>query len=395
MDRSRTLQLFFIIIAGMCLQGWMNSKQNDDLNKLRSNILKLEKKIKEQETKESKALEYIDAIDQKISLVKEFISKLEKAAKNQRKKINAMQEKVELHNKNLVKFKSGFSKRIISLYKHGRFSTLQILLNAESYEQLRAWAKYQRRLAEYDANKISSIKDEQFNLVTAKNRLELGLKTEEQFISEKKSEENSLLTDRVSKDRALKKIRNDKRHYRNQIEDYKKAIEEIQRLIASAEAEEKRRKAEEAKNKIKIPNQDIKGFAFKSLKGRLPRPANGKIIQGYGTYQHPVLKTVTDNLGIDIEVAQNSQIRTVAAGKVTAITWQRSRGNLIIVNHADGYYTVYTNIDKILVDLQEEVRQGQVLGTIGEIGGSKRPVFHFQIWHKFNHMNPEAWLRKI
>ena len=102
---------------------------------------------------------------------------------------------------------------------------------------------------------------------------------------------------------------------------------------------------------------------------------------------------MTENLGLDIKVEAGAAVHSVADGKVTAVTWQRGRGNLIIINHSDGYYTVYTHLDEIFVNLQQTVTAGQVVGTVGETGSLEGPLLHFQIWRKFTHLNPEIWLK--
>lgn len=117
-------------------------------------------------------------------------------------------------------------------------------------------------------------------------------------------------------------------------------------------------------------------------------------MRAYGPYKHPVLKTITNNLGIDIEAPLGTPVHAVAAGRVTAITWQRGRGNLVIINHGGGFYTVYTHLNEIFVNLQEPVEGGEVIGRVGETGTLEKPVLHFQLWQGFDHMDPQQWLRK-
>jgi murein DD-endopeptidase MepM/ murein hydrolase activator NlpD len=123
-------------------------------------------------------------------------------------------------------------------------------------------------------------------------------------------------------------------------------------------------------------------------------PVAGKIIARFGQYRHPELKTVTENIGIDIQAGAGNPVKVVASGRVTVITWQRGRGNIVIVSHYGGYYTVYTHLQEIQVDLQEEVSMGQVIGTVGESGSLKGPMLHFEIWRGEEKLDPEVWLGK-
>jgi len=101
-----------------------------------------------------------------------------------------------------------------------------------------------------------------------------------------------------------------------------------------------------------------------------------------------------ENIGIEIEAPEGSPVQVVASGKITKITWQRGRGNIVIVSHYGGYYTVYTHLEEILVDLLEDVEPGQVIGSVGESGSLKGPVLHFEVWKGTTKLNPENWLAK-
>ncbi|OPZ81768.1 MAG: Murein hydrolase activator EnvC precursor [bacterium ADurb.Bin431] len=83
---------------------------------------------------------------------------------------------------------------------------------------------------------------------------------------------------------------------------------------------------------------------------------------------------------------------SVGDGQVQTITWQRGSGNIVIVSHGEGFYTVYTHLEEIRVSQDDPVRQGQVIGTVGESGSINGPVLHFQIWKNTRNLDPEEWL---
>ena len=132
---------------------------------------------------------------------------------------------------------------------------------------------------------------------------------------------------------------------------------------------------------------------FYALQGQMQWPAKGTISARFGKQKHPQLKTITENLGIEIKARRGDPVIAVADGTVQSITWQRGRGNIIILNHGNGYYTVYTNLQDILVDMNEPVRGNQRIGTVGESGSLHGPVLNFQIWKNTKNLNPEDWLK--
>lgn len=385
MNRTELKIISLILICFLYKMGFGQDSRTDELSDVKSKISQLEKKLASQNRKETETLDVLDTIDRKMSLTKNYVSKLKTEIGTQKNKISKLETRLANLDENVNSLKAGFADRIVSLYKYGRLSTLELLLDLKSFNQVQVWAEYQRRLSENDNRKINSIKSEQDELARTQKALSQSLQKEQQLLQAKNEEEKELVSDRGAKKQLLNKIRQDKKVYQQQINDYKKSIKEIQRLIAASEKES----ATESPGAADF----IPGTPFAPLKGRMPWPAQGNVVRAYGPYQHPVLKTVTENLGIDIKLEAGSLVHSVADGKVTAVTWQRGRGNLLIINHSDGYYTVYTHLDEILVNLQQTITAGQVIGKVGDTGSLEGPMLHFQVWNKFNHLDPEEWLR--
>ena len=105
-----------------------------------------------------------------------------------------------------------------------------------------------------------------------------------------------------------------------------------------------------------------------------------------------MLNTITENLGIEIKAPLGSPVVAVDDGQVQTITWQRGRGNIIIISHDNGYYTVYTHLAEINVELSQYVQRNQIIGTVGDSGSLEGPILNFQIWKNTKNLNPEDWI---
>ena len=128
---------------------------------------------------------------------------------------------------------------------------------------------------------------------------------------------------------------------------------------------------------------------FKSMKGKLPWPIKGNIISKFGNKKNEKLKTITENLGIDIKASNSTQVIAVLDGVVSTITFIRGHGNIVILDHGDGFNTVYSNIDNILIKENDYVKAGQNISRVTE-----NMILHFEIWGNQKKMNPEKWLIK-
>jgi murein DD-endopeptidase MepM/ murein hydrolase activator NlpD len=135
-----------------------------------------------------------------------------------------------------------------------------------------------------------------------------------------------------------------------------------------------------------------RGFA--ALRGRLPLPAPGPIETGYGRVVDPRFKTVTQHPGLDIRAPEGTPVRAVASGKVAHAGWFRGYGNIVIVDHGDGYHTLVAHLGSMRTAVGEEVEAGSVLGTVGDTGSLKGAFLYFEIRERQRPVNPAPWLRR-
>jgi murein DD-endopeptidase MepM/ murein hydrolase activator NlpD len=262
----------------------------------------------------------------------------------------------------------------------------RILLTARSFNQMLLWAKYQQQLADNDRRILAGITEKRQQIGQQKSLLDAELQAHQRALSEKQKEEETLKNRRAQRQEVLKKARKDKNFYQTQLAETQRAIGRIKQLISSAEAKAPRRVSDGSVDYSKYD---------RLLRKSMPWPVEGRIVSHYGSYRHPVLNTITTNLGIDIipQGGVGAPVRSIASGRVTAITWQRGYGNLVIISHADGYYSVYTHLADINVALNEEVATAQTIGTLGDSGSLQGPTLHFQVWKREEALNPEEWLR--
>ena len=122
---------------------------------------------------------------------------------------------------------------------------------------------------------------------------------------------------------------------------------------------------------------------------------SGKVVHSFGKYKNPELKTVLNNTGIDIRAEKGTEIRCVFSGIVSMITYMSGFGNTVIVDHKNGYYTVYTHMDDVLVSKFQFIDSGEVIGAVGTSGSLEGSMLHFEIYGNNVPLNPLSWLKKM
>jgi len=131
---------------------------------------------------------------------------------------------------------------------------------------------------------------------------------------------------------------------------------------------------------------------FEGLRGRLCSPAHGPVISEFGRKVHPQFNTVIPQNGIEIGAAAGSPVRAVAPGTVRFAQWFQGYGNLVIVEHGGGYYTIYAHLADFRVGPGARVNKGAVLGTVGDTGSLSGPLLYFEIRRHETPLNPAGWL---
>jgi len=145
-----------------------------------------------------------------------------------------------------------------------------------------------------------------------------------------------------------------------------------------------------------LPPPSARGFrhsGFALLHGLLPYPAAGPIEVGFGRVVDPRFNTVTVQKGLDIRAPPGAEVRAVAPGRVVHAGWFRGYGNLVIVDHGDGYHTLVAHLASMSTAIGEEVPGGSLLGTVGDTGSLKGPYLYFELREKGRPVDPRAWLR--
>ena len=131
--------------------------------------------------------------------------------------------------------------------------------------------------------------------------------------------------------------------------------------------------------------------AFSSLKGALHLPADGQIIHQFGDQrQNGKLQWQ----GMVIKAGAGTDVHAIYNGRVAFADWLRNFGWLIIIDHGDGYMSLYGHNEALYKDVGEWVEQNEVIATTGSSGGQQQSGLYFEIRQNGKPRNPRLWLGK-
>jgi murein DD-endopeptidase MepM/ murein hydrolase activator NlpD len=126
----------------------------------------------------------------------------------------------------------------------------------------------------------------------------------------------------------------------------------------------------------------------------VPKP-KAIVTSPFGMRLHPILKIQKMHTGMDFGTGMNTEIYAAADGKVTLAQYSKTYGDYVIVEHKNGYSTVYAHLNSYSVVLGDEVKKGQVVGLSGTTGRSTGPHLHYEVRIKGTPVNPAGYLSYI
>ena len=413
---SIVLLAITVLAAAVSLNGQTReiTKKERELQKLRNEIGAYEAKLRDSEKRERSTLERLDDLEQQAVLIKQLVEKLKDEEGQLTKEIGLAKGSIEELERQLQFLKTHYAGYVRSVYKNGRVYDLELLFSSRSINQMYIRIEYLKKFSDQRAEDLRRIVQKKNEVERQDNQLQESLKEERRLLAEKTREESNLKRKTNQRQQVLRQIRKDKKVYRQELTRKTAALKKIEQLIADLiekerlrreEAKKKReaaaaRERERKKEKLattsvpETPVLDIEPTGtFAQRKGRLRWPvASGVIESRFGNQTHPVLKTVTQNSGVDISVKVGTNVAAVAEGEVSILSFIPGYGNVVILNHYDGFRTVYAHLSEISVVEAQKVGEGDVIGKSGDtIAGS---VLHFEIWREREKQNPELWLAR-
>ncbi len=420
---------FVLVLSGLILAQEEKeiSTRQIELTGLKSEIMQLEKELSEKSAAEKKSLSILENYNKQNFLLNKLINSLRREERIKQNEIEQTSSSIKKLEKEIDVLKKNYAKYVVAVYKRGKPSELEGMLDAESFQQGLRRIKYLQKFSESREKDLVKFKNKIGELESARTQIQKEKREKAKLAKDKAVEENNLIGKLEERKKIVAELKTDKDEIKKDIVLKRQSEEKIKNLISRLVEEAERKRKEEAERiarleveklriekearnknaardenkKTIIPpiktetfNLSTANFApFSSLRGKMISPlAGGKVIRGFGENRNQKLNTVTMNYGIDIRASNDMDVKSVAEGIVSAIDWIPGYGSVIIITHKGEYRTVYSHLSEIYVSEGEKVKMGTRIARVSEsLEGS---ILHFEIWNSRNNQNPEVWLAR-
>ncbi len=351
-----------------------------DLSEIERKLKESKKQVKEAIEQEKSILSEIDRINKtikkkqgEIKIYENRISQTESDMKNLENEIMTLTGRLE-QNKEKLK------ERLKALYKQHYGVKALILISAKDYQDLLNKSRYMNLIAYYDRQIISAVNSEISIANEKKTDLEVlrkNLQISKDNVQNKQKEMNAEIS---KKDNLLASVRSKRSSYEDMIKELEVSSEKLRAMIETFDKE--------------TPSEQVPGTGFGAQKGRLPWPINGDVIIPYGKYSDPQYNIPVFKNGIEIRAVNSEQPMAVAGGNVVYADWFKGYGLLLIINHGNGYHSLYGHLSEIFFKSGDIIKKGIAVGNIGESGVLNVPSLYFEIRYKGKPVDPMQWLKK-
>ena len=390
-----------LLLAAPELQAQDTAAQESRRAALQKEIAQLEQQIKDNSTRSSNALGELALVRRQVAARRSLVLESEREVERLRDTIAARQAEADRLQRRLETMEKYYRRLVRSAYKN-RDTHLwySYLLSSKDLGQASRRYTYLRDLSGQMNSQARRLKELRAKLGEDLVRLSALRKEAEDIRAAREKELQDLRTEEQRSDRLVASLQKDKAKYQKQLETKRKQVEalnrEIERIIAQA-VEDARRKEEAAAaanaNRNTKPADVQLAGEFAANKGKLPWPADGPVVEGFGQHNHPVYTTLVmpANNGVNIGLSADAEILSVYDGEVKRVIVMPGYGRCVLVGHGT-YFTFYCKLRDVSVKSGDKVKTGQLLGHVDTIDGQTQ--LHFEVWKEKEPEDPETWLRK-
>ena len=355
-----------------------DDQQQARLEKLDRSISKLEKKLRSRDKQKDSLQNELKKVEVEASQLKGNLRKLGKEIRTVVAELSILRHQETDLQARIVQQADVIAEQIAAAHKLGDQEPIKLLLNQENPQQLARVFKYYDYFLQARSEKIASYMNDVESLTEVIARIssqQLALKRSQ---SDLKSGQEKLRGRVAKRSVTLKQLD------ASLVSD-KKKLGSLQR--ERSELEEILSAVEEAVADMTLP-RNYKPFL--SRKGTLSWPLKGRVAHSYGSQRSGELRWE----GWLISASAGAAVNAVHNGRIVFSNYLRGFGLLAIVDHGDGYMTLYAHNQELLKDTGDWVQSNELVARAGDTGGLNKPALYFEIRSQGKPADPKVWLEK-
>jgi septal ring factor EnvC (AmiA/AmiB activator) len=351
----------------------------EQLERLRNQIRELQERIERTRGERDSLQEELRATEEAIAQHSAALRRIREELAAQRQRLERLDEERLVVAAGLAAQRAALARHARAAYITGQQEYLKLLLNQEDPAAVARVMAYYRFLSEERARHIGEARDALARLTKIEDEIVRRNRDLEALEASQSSAREELEDTRAQRKVVLARLDREVSDQSDRIASLRRDEERLTRLLEglSLYVEELHTNAGPAAR-------------FAAARGQLTLPAAAPVAARYGALKEGGPLTWD---GVFLRTPRGAEVRAVFGGRVAFAGWFGGLGQLLILDHGDGYMSLYGHSEQLLVDVGDWVSRGQAIATAGDSGGLSEPGLYFEIRQNGRPQDPLLWCR--
>jgi len=400
--------LSLLLNASWCYAEKKSEQPKQALSELQQQLEALKKELDQAQEEHKDAADALKESEVAISGADKKLHEISKQQVDNKKELAKLDAESKSTNQALSQEQKLLSGQLYQQYIHGQQSYVQMILQSEHPNEVARDLHYFSYVAKARAHLINKMQNnlnkiQRLNELTASKLQEItDLKqkqlSEKRILEAQKKEKSKVvnsLSQQIAEQRGqIKKLSRDEKRLSQLVSRLARIIPKnkpVSKPIANKPASpviKNTPSTSVAVNNENLPSDSFAGANFSALKGKLRLPVRGAVSNRFGSARQD---SGVSWKGLFIKANEGAEVKAVATGRVVFADWLRGFGNLIIIDHGDGYMSLYGNNQSVLKQAGEMVKSGDTIASVGNTGGNESNGLYYELRNQSRPFDPMTW----
>lgn len=388
------------------------------LSELQQRLESLKKELDTSQEAHKDAADALKESERAISEANKKLYEINRQQQETKKTLETLAAQSSQTNLTLTQQQKLLSGQLYQQYLHGQQSYVQMILQSERPSEVARDVHYYTYIAKARAELIQKMQGNLAKITKLNEETADALKQVAELKQKQLDERRELQAQKQLKSKVVKSLSRQIATQRGEIKklrrDEKRLSQLVERLAKIVPAKSKPRITKNttpknsgsspdntveqntsqnttvvASNDV-LPSNDFGGANFAALKGKLRLPVRGDVTNRFGASRED---SGISWKGLFIKANEGAEVKSVASGRIVFADWLRGFGNLVIVDHGDGYMSLYGNNQAILKQTGAVVHGGDTIASVGNSGGNESYGVYYELRRQSKPFDPMSWSR--
>lgn len=387
MTLRRIVLVFFVVALTSASTTYADQQQA--LENLRNRISQMQQAMEKTSESRSEASDALRQSERAISTSNRKLAELSARQKTATQRLSTLESRENALRSGIRDQQQLLEYLLVRQYQESGHPYLGLLLKDRNPNQINRELTYYQFISRDRAAWLQRLREtlaelKQTRVATQVQSAELQFLREEEIAQKKQ-----LQAEQESRRSVLGKLSKQLRQQRREISRLRRDEDRLSQLVEKLTAMLEKPKSRSLFRNDALPDSKFDGKPFGQLRGKLILPVRGDITNRFGSTRPE------SNLlwkGLFLKAPAGQSVKAIAAGRVVFADWLRGFGNLLIVDHGDGYMSLYGNNEALYKQVGDMLHGGDTLATVGNSGGNENSGLYFELRHQSKPLDPLPWL---